>query len=136
MRLLHFRRTFVEKMFAIHAKVEAFRKAGREIGGYARHYYDLFCLDERPEVLAMLGERQLLGWVSRGRAIRLCPESIPEFGAADVERSQPADRRRRRTRLRFTAPPGLTSRAGIRRAPYRGCRRANRRMARAPASSS
>jgi len=54
MRLLHFRRTFVEKMFAIHAKVEAFKQTGRPIGGYARHYYDLFCLAERPEVLAML----------------------------------------------------------------------------------
>jgi hypothetical protein len=54
MRLLHFRRTFVEKMFAIHAKVEAFKKRGQEIGGYARHYYDLYCLAERPEVLAML----------------------------------------------------------------------------------
>ena len=54
MRLLHFRRTFVEKMFAIHAKVDTFKKTGREIGGYARHYYDLFCLAERPEVMAML----------------------------------------------------------------------------------
>jgi Nucleotidyl transferase AbiEii toxin, Type IV TA system len=54
MRLLHFRRTFVEKMFAIHAKVEAFKQAGKPIGGYARHYYDLFCLAERPEVVAML----------------------------------------------------------------------------------
>jgi hypothetical protein len=54
MRLLHYRRTFVEKMFAIHAKVEAFKNEGRDIGGYARHYYDLFCLAERPEVLAML----------------------------------------------------------------------------------
>jgi Nucleotidyl transferase AbiEii toxin, Type IV TA system len=54
MRLLHFRRTFVEKMFAIHAKVEAFKKEGKDIGGYARHYYDLFCLAERPEVVAML----------------------------------------------------------------------------------
>ncbi len=54
MRLLHFRRTFVEKMFAIHAKVEAFRLLGKPIGGYARHYYDLFCLAERPEVVAML----------------------------------------------------------------------------------
>jgi hypothetical protein len=34
MRLLHFRRTFVEKMFAIHGKFEAFKKAGKEIGGY------------------------------------------------------------------------------------------------------
>jgi hypothetical protein len=54
MRLLHYRRTFVEKMFAIHAKVEAFKKEGRDIGGYARHYYDLHCLAEWPEVLAML----------------------------------------------------------------------------------
>jgi hypothetical protein len=54
MRLLHFRRTFVEKMFAIHAKVNAFKNTGQPIGGYARHYYDLFCLAHRPEVLAML----------------------------------------------------------------------------------
>jgi len=38
MRILHFRRTFVEKMFAIHAKVEAFKQTGKEIGSYARHY--------------------------------------------------------------------------------------------------
>jgi Nucleotidyl transferase AbiEii toxin, Type IV TA system len=54
MRLLHFRRTFVEKMFAIHAKIEAFKETGKPIGGYARHYYDLYCLAERPEVLEML----------------------------------------------------------------------------------
>jgi len=54
MRLLHFRRTFVEKMFAIHAKVEALKKTGFGIGGYARHYYDLFCLAKRQEVLEML----------------------------------------------------------------------------------
>jgi hypothetical protein len=53
MKLLHFRRTFVEKMFAIHAKVESF-KTGLGIGGYARHYYDLFCLAKQPEVLQML----------------------------------------------------------------------------------
>ena len=58
MRLLHFRRTFVEKMFAIHAKVDTFKKTGREIGGYARHYYDLFCLAERPEVMAMLRSQE------------------------------------------------------------------------------
>ncbi|MBS0207779.1 MAG: nucleotidyl transferase AbiEii/AbiGii toxin family protein [Planctomycetes bacterium] len=60
MRLLHFRRTFVEKMFAIHAKVEAFKQTGKPIGGYARHYYDLFCLAERPEVLAMLRSDEYL----------------------------------------------------------------------------
>jgi hypothetical protein len=54
MRLLHFRRTFVEKLFAIHAKIDAFKKEGLPIGAYARHYYDLYCLIQRPEVLAML----------------------------------------------------------------------------------
>jgi len=54
MPLLHFRRTFVEKMFAIHAKVEMFRETGQPIGGYARHYYDLWCLARQPEVTAML----------------------------------------------------------------------------------
>ena len=42
MRLLHFRRTFVEKMFAIHSKVELFKRHGQPLGAYARHYYDLF----------------------------------------------------------------------------------------------
>jgi len=32
MRLLHFRRTFVEKMFAIHGKVDTFQKTGLGIG--------------------------------------------------------------------------------------------------------
>lgn len=54
MRLLHFRRTFVEKLFAIHAKVEIFKRTGRPIGSYARHYYDLSQLTERPEVTEML----------------------------------------------------------------------------------
>jgi len=54
MRLLHFRRTFVEKMFAIHGKVDAFVRAGLPIGAYARHYYDLYCLAGTSEVRAML----------------------------------------------------------------------------------
>jgi hypothetical protein len=54
MRLLHFRRTFVEKLFAIHAKVELFKRTGRPIGSYARHYYDLSQSAMRPEVTAML----------------------------------------------------------------------------------
>jgi hypothetical protein len=41
MRLLHFRRTFVEKLFAIHGKVELLKRDGRPVGSYARHYYDL-----------------------------------------------------------------------------------------------
>jgi hypothetical protein len=54
MQLLHFRRTFVEKLFAIHAKVEVLKNTGRSIGSYARHYYDLFCLAQRSEVIQML----------------------------------------------------------------------------------
>ncbi len=41
LRLLHFRRTFVEKMFAIHSKVEMLKRQGQPLGSYARHYYDL-----------------------------------------------------------------------------------------------
>ena len=44
MRLLHFRRTFVEKMFAIHAKVEAYKKTGIGIGGYTHRSASIkFC---------------------------------------------------------------------------------------------
>ena len=54
MRLLHFRRTFVEKLFAIHSKIEILKRDGRPLGTYARHYYDLFQLAAQPEVTAML----------------------------------------------------------------------------------
>ena len=55
MNLLHFRRTFVEKMLALHHKVERdLLEAGKPLGSYARHYYDLSQLIERPEVRQML----------------------------------------------------------------------------------
>ena len=54
MRLLHFRRTFVEKLFAIHGKVELFKRTGRPIGSYARHYYDLAQLALQKDVVVML----------------------------------------------------------------------------------
>jgi hypothetical protein len=54
MRLLHFRRTFVEKMFAIHSKVEVLKRDQQPLGSYARHYYDLFQLSQLPEVGVML----------------------------------------------------------------------------------
>lgn len=54
MRLLHFRRTFVEKMFAIHGKVELLKRNGQPLGTYARHYYDLFQLAGQQEVIKML----------------------------------------------------------------------------------
>jgi len=54
MRLLHFRRTFVEKMFAIHSKVEMLKRDRQPLGSYARHYYDLYQLGAQDEVIAML----------------------------------------------------------------------------------
>lgn len=54
MRLLHFRRTFVEKLFAIHGKVELLKRDAKPIGTYARHYYDLYQLAQTAEVPAML----------------------------------------------------------------------------------
>ena len=54
MRLLHFRRTFVEKLFAIHGKVELLKRDRQPLGTYARHYHDLHQLAGRDEVRAML----------------------------------------------------------------------------------
>lgn len=55
MTILHFRRTFVEKCFALHHYVaQRVIDAGRELGTYARHYYDLSRLIATPEVRAML----------------------------------------------------------------------------------
>jgi hypothetical protein len=54
MQLMHFRRTFVEKLFAIHKKVEFFIKDGIAVGTHARHYYDLYQLSMREEVTEML----------------------------------------------------------------------------------
>jgi hypothetical protein len=58
MRLLHFRRTFVEKMFAIHGKVELLKRDRQPLGTYARHYYDLSQLAAEPEVIAMLNSAE------------------------------------------------------------------------------
>lgn len=54
LRVLHFRRTFVEKMFAIHGKVERFRTEAARVGRNSRHYADLYVLAEKDEVLQML----------------------------------------------------------------------------------
>jgi hypothetical protein len=54
MTLLHFRRTFVEKLFTIHAKIERLKADGRPLGRDARHYADLHALAIRAEIKAML----------------------------------------------------------------------------------
>ncbi len=55
MTVLHFRRTFVEKLFALHDKVaRGMLVEGSPLGKYARHYYDVSQLLPLPEVHAML----------------------------------------------------------------------------------
>lgn len=54
MTLLHFRRTFVEKLFAIHGKVEQLKEDDAPPGRDVRHYADLYVLAGRLEVTAML----------------------------------------------------------------------------------
>ena len=91
MRLLHFRRTFVEKLFAIHGKVELLKRDGQPLGTYARHYYDLFQLASQPEVTHMLhtGEyaaiKEDYERISREHFERsyFCPEAM-SFAASDA----------------------------------------------------
>ncbi len=54
MTLLHYRRTFVEKMFALHGKVIRLRDEGLPLGRDARHYPDLYALAGERQVHAML----------------------------------------------------------------------------------
>ena len=54
MHLLHFRRTFVEKMFALHGKVERLLAEDYPLGRDARHYSDLHVLADQQEVRSML----------------------------------------------------------------------------------
>lgn len=54
MTLLHFRRTFVEKLFAVHDRVLRLVQSGIPLAREARHYSDLYVLADREEVLGML----------------------------------------------------------------------------------
>ena len=54
MKLLHFRRTFVEKLFTIHGKIERFKADGTAVGRDARHYADIHKLAGENDVVAML----------------------------------------------------------------------------------
>jgi hypothetical protein len=42
MTLLHYRRTFVEKLFALHGKIIRLQIEGHPLGRDARHYADLY----------------------------------------------------------------------------------------------
>ena len=54
MTLLHYRRTFVEKMFALHGKVVRLLDEDHPLGRDARHYPDIYVLAGEHEVRAML----------------------------------------------------------------------------------
>jgi hypothetical protein len=54
MTLLHYRRTFVEKLFALHGKVTRVVQQDVPLGRDARHYPDLYALAGQHEVRAML----------------------------------------------------------------------------------
>lgn len=55
MRLMDLRRTFTEKLFAIHSEVERHITGDRELTTSIRHYYDLHSLAQTPDVQAFLG---------------------------------------------------------------------------------
>lgn len=91
MTLLHFRRTFVEKLFAIHGKVERLKREGHPLGRDVRHYADLHALAGRPEVLEMLAseeyERIRLDYDAKSRAYFPTSYRPPEglrFGTSDA----------------------------------------------------
>lgn len=58
MTLLHYRRTFVEKMFALHGKVVRLQQEGYPLGRDARHYPDLYVLAGEHEVRTMLASAE------------------------------------------------------------------------------
>jgi hypothetical protein len=49
MELLHFRRTFVEKLFTVHGKIERLKADSHAIGRDARHYADIHVLAGQAE---------------------------------------------------------------------------------------
>ena len=57
MQLLHYKRTAMEKMFALHHKVQ---DKGGEIGTYARHYYDIYQLLQQNDVQEMLRNQEFI----------------------------------------------------------------------------
>lgn len=55
MLVLDFRRTFVEKLIAVHGFVRRFVADGTPLARNARHYADLYVLLQRDEVKALVG---------------------------------------------------------------------------------
>lgn len=120
MRLLHFRRTFVEKLFAIHSKVSLLVEEGRPLGSYARHFYDLAMLARTKEVRDMLtsGESEVIRRDYDLVARRAFPrdyrpplnlrfaESPALFPGSDLDRALAVEYERQCQLLCFGAYPG------------------------------
>jgi hypothetical protein len=60
MLLLHFKRTFVEKLFAIHDLIGDYQRNGTSFAKHARHYYDLFQLAQCDEVKELLASEDFV----------------------------------------------------------------------------
>lgn len=60
MRLMDRRRTFVEKLLAIHSEVERHLSGNRELTTTVRHYYDIHALAQIEEVRNFLGTNEHL----------------------------------------------------------------------------
>jgi hypothetical protein len=58
MLVLHYRRTFVEKLFAIHTAIVNFENQKQPIGNQIRHYYDTYCLLQTADVQNMLKTKE------------------------------------------------------------------------------
>lgn len=78
MRLLHFRRTFVEKLFTLHSRVERARMQGKSLGRDARHYYDLAMLlqQERTREMLFSSEYEMLCAQYRELTQRFFPSQV------------------------------------------------------------
>lgn len=61
--ILSLGRTFVEKLYIVHAAVERLRAGTEPIGRASRHFADLAVLAERPEVLSMFDDGSYRGIV-------------------------------------------------------------------------
>jgi Nucleotidyl transferase AbiEii toxin, Type IV TA system len=117
MSLLHYRRTFVEKMFALHGKVMRLMNEGHPLGRDARHYPDLYVLAGEHEVRSMLAspEYEEIRRDYDEKSREFFPRELPTTGRpflfrqpGTLPRCEPT--RPARGRVRRAVPPSLPRR--------------------------
>jgi hypothetical protein len=101
MTLLHYRRTFVEKLFALHGKIIRLQIEGHPLGRDARHYADLYVLAGERQVRAMLASPEYaeirIDYDEKSRRFFAPSYRPPEgFSFADSAALFPDDELRRR----------------------------------------